>query len=141
VVEVAHPGFKKELGELKKRLKKKGINLIFQRFTGTYQGKEYPLSYTSEELNFFKMTKRSDLETSYFGQMCNAGVNAFMVDYEGKVYPCYGIREEFSTCLGNVYEGWTNSLHVGPCPAQCCKCPLNKYDEPLFKKAKKYSNI
>lgn len=126
---VAYPTLKIHLDKVKKIAEVNSIDLSFAPFYGKYNDTIYPESYTVSELELFKISKS---EISCFAQkenLCNAGNTAAVVFSNGNVYPCHQIK----TKIGNIYEGINFNSEVIKCPAKKCGCPLNKYDEYLFK--------
>ncbi len=126
---VAHPKIKSRLKEVLDFANINSMSLSFAPFYGVANGKNYPESYSQEELELFKIAKS---EISCFmqkGKLCNAGYNVAVVFSNGNIYPCHQIK----TKIGNIYEGFKFANKMTNCPSKKCGCPLNKYDEYLFK--------
>lgn len=133
-LEVAFPPFMEKATQLKQFFTDIGIDLKFTHYIGNYQGKIYPNSYTTEELNIFGLTITKETLQSYQPQstICNAGYNAAIVDKYGAVYPC-GENKTYS--LGNINKGFFFKSSMTNCVASFCSCPLKEYDQLLFKQA------
>lgn len=126
---VAYPNIINKLDAINKIAKNNLISLTFAPFYGNYEGKNYPESYSNLELKFFGISSADISCFSQKGEICNAGYNVAVVFSNGNVYPCHQIK----TKIGNIYEGIEFNKDLVKCPAKKCGCPLNKYDEYLFK--------
>ena len=136
-VEVAYPPLLSELEKYKRLFSEKGLELIFNEFSGQYNGKIYPKSYTDEELEGFGFTKQS-VNTHYPDsrreiRLCNAGYNVAYVSSNGDITPC----EPINKVIGNIYRRIEFQKDLMICPFKSCTCPLYLYDVKLFHKAKK----
>lgn len=128
---VAYPPLLPKVEKYRKFFKEQGITVNFTYFMGVYENKVYPRSYTEEEIDAFDLN-RDWLKKHYqYRGLCNAGYNAAMVDPDGNVFPCEGIRKS----LGNIYEGIVFNQSLAACPVRHCTCPLKQYDPYLFRKA------
>ena len=133
---VAYPPYSDKVDEYKQLFRKKGIELQFNPFIGKYNGKKYPLSYTSKELKRFGMVQSHTdaLQRHYQHQkICNAGYNVGFINQKGDMYPCASIHKK----MGNIYSTVNFNKNVILCPLKFCLCPLNAYDPYLFNKALK----
>ena len=132
-VEIAYPPYITEIQKYKDFFRKKGITLQFDPFKGNNKGKEYPESYTEEEIKAFGITLRPDSYTTmvHKGCICNAGYNAGIVTPAGDIQICF----ESKKTIGNVYNRIEFRKTLITCPFEYCQCPLKYYDPYLFQKA------
>ena len=135
-VEVAYPALMPEIDKYRELFASKGIQLDFNEFCGRYNDKDYPKSYTDEELDAFGFT-RPTVNTHYPDsdkqkRLCNAGYNVAYVNSQGDITPCEPIKR----IIGNIYEKIEFQKDIMLCPFKSCSCPLYLYDEKLFLKAK-----
>ncbi len=128
---VAYPPVIKKLNKYRNYFANEGIDFTFGAFTGIYNGKKYPESYSEEELKTFGLSKSEQTKFYQKGNTCNAGYNVFAAFSNGNVFPCFQIKEK----AGNIYENIVFEDSMITCPAKYCGCPLNVYDEYLFEKA------
>lgn len=128
---VAYPPITKRLNEYRNYFEKEGIDFTFGAFTGIYNGKKYPESYTDSELKLFDLSENEENKFLQKGNICNAGYNVFAAFSNGNVFPCFQIKQR----VGNLYKKISFGKSVIKCPAKYCGCPLNVYDECLFEKA------
>jgi MoaA/NifB/PqqE/SkfB family radical SAM enzyme len=131
--EVAHPNLLNDVEYYREMLRAEGIVLTFGPFKGEYMGRSYPNSYTAEEIEVFNLWERSakGAQFNQKGSLCNAGYNVAVAGPDGLINPCYDIREN----LGNMFGAIRLQPEVRRCPVDVCSCPLNFYDESLFKLA------
>jgi MoaA/NifB/PqqE/SkfB family radical SAM enzyme len=129
---VAYPNLIEEIEKYTSFFKEKGIDLQFDPFLGMYQNKEYPDSYTSEEIRIFNL--RNPTKFKQKGKLCNAGYNIAIVDVDGAVHPCFNLT---NISMGNIYEKISFKKQLIRCPFEICSCPLNHYEQYLFEKAMK----
>jgi len=127
---VAYPPTKNRQKALKSIMKKEKIDFEYAPFYGKYDNKSYPESFTESELKLFNLSAEDIRRHFQKGELCNAGYNAAVVFSNGNVYPCHQIKQK----IGNIYEHINFSRSLFKCPSKRCGCPLNKYDEYLFKK-------
>lgn len=130
-VEVAYPGLADEVDRYREFFRFYGIDLTFTPFLGVYDEAVYPLAYSDRELTVFGLNKEDISNRHQCGQPCNAGYNAAIVDPYGDVFSCDRVKK----CLGNIYEEFHFNKMMIKCPADHCGCPLNVYDQYLFKRA------
>lgn len=131
-LECAYPPLLKEVDMYKKFFEGKGVKLEFNVFCGEYNGKDYPASYTEEELKTFGLAGRPRIKGyESKGKICNAGYNAAKVKTSGDIIPCYQIREN----MGNIYEDIRFRDRLIECPYEHCTGPLKDFDPYLFEKA------
>jgi MoaA/NifB/PqqE/SkfB family radical SAM enzyme len=131
-IEIAHPFLLSQVEKYKEYFQRNKINIKFGQYIGDYNGKKYPESYTTEELNIFNLNKENVKIHNQEGKICNAGYNVGIVCQNGDIFPCHNIREK----LGNIYKEdiiFKDKLII--CPVKFCECPLKSYDEYLFEKA------
>ncbi|MFA5090316.1 MAG: hypothetical protein WC510_04715 [Candidatus Omnitrophota bacterium] len=127
--EVGYPPLLDEADRYRSFFKENGIELRFDPFFGEYEGRQYPGSYTQEELEIFNI----NIDTHYRkGKLCNAGYNIGVVlEEDGNISPCIFIRER----IGNIYGRINFRDKLIRCPLDFCACPLSICDPYLFKKA------
>lgn len=126
---VAYPKLIDKLDVIKKFANDNSINLTFAPFLGNYKREVFPENYTSQDLELFEIDQSEISCFSQKGELCNAGYNVAVVFSNGNVYPCHQIK----TKIGNIYEGIDFTNEMVQCPSKKCGCPLNKYDDYLFK--------
>ncbi|MBI4335238.1 MAG: hypothetical protein HY589_01135 [Candidatus Omnitrophica bacterium] len=130
--EVAYPPFLSEVPKYREYFRKRGIRLSFAKFSGPYNGREYPDSYTREELEIFGLEKQADLALFHStDRICNAGYNAVIALPSGNVKLCYEIGED----MGHVYKEIRFKPGLTKCPVKYCVCPLRYHDPYLFERA------
>jgi len=127
---VAYPPIIKKLDYYRNYIANEEIDFTFGAFTGMYNGKKYPESYSENELKIFNLNKNEQNKFYQKGNICNAGYSVFAAFSNGNVFPCFQIKEK----VGNIYTGIKFSESPITCPAKYCGCPLNVYDEYLFGK-------
>ena len=129
--QVAYPPLLPDLAKYRCYFEKCGLNVTFEPFTGSYQGKHYPEAYSPEELHSFRIDN-SKLDTfKSKGLSCNAGYNVGVVSPTGSISPCFQIHER----LGSLYGKIKFKDTLTTCHHDVCRCPLYAYDPYLFKKA------
>lgn len=126
---VAHPSLFSKYDIIKSFAKEENLKLSFAPFYGYYNELAYPENYNLEELNLFGINNSEISCFSQKGELCNAGQNAAVVFSNGNVFPCHQIKNK----IGNIYEYIEFSDELIKCPSKKCGCPLNKYDQYLFK--------
>jgi len=88
---VAHPAIINEVAQFRNMFNKQGINLMFNPYQGEFKGKQYPHSYTEDEIKIFHLEElelNSPKRHSQYKKICNAGYYAAVVDTKGDVFPC-----------------------------------------------------
>lgn len=139
--EVGHPSLVPEAGKYRDAFAARGVDLHFGPFSGFFEGKKYPQSYTDDELAILGMG--AEIRSHYVEHnrrglfLCNAGYNAAIVRPNGDVFPCDHIPKR----IGNVYEKIGFSRRMTRCPVRYCSCPLYKYDPPLFAAARREKRL
>ncbi|MCX5714801.1 MAG: hypothetical protein NT033_08395 [Candidatus Omnitrophica bacterium] len=132
VTERAYPPLLGEVEKYKKFFERKGIELKFDQFSGKYNGRLYPESYTDEEIKIFGLEEASAMEIFHSkGKICNAGYNVCVAFPGGDVRPCFLLYEN----LGNLYDGIKFKEKLTRCPNELCACPLGYYNSYLFERA------
>lgn len=137
--EIAHPSFSSRVPQIKKYFSARGIEVHFDPYVGEYKSKQYPEAYTSEELNQFGLQRLHNNTENIHQQenkICNAGYNAAYISPTGEIFQCPSIPKK----IGHIYTEIKFQETLSNCTADFCVCPLNKYDTPLFEKAKKETN-
>jgi MoaA/NifB/PqqE/SkfB family radical SAM enzyme len=126
---VAHPTLLPRVRELRDMLGRRDLELRFDPFLGTHDGRTYPDAYTAEERRAFDLADTSIFLTE--GRLCNAGANVGLVLPNGDVRVC----SEVDTPLGNVYEALEFHDELTVCPSARCRCPFYSHDRGLFQAA------
>jgi len=149
VSQVMWPPILKELDNLYAEFEKEGIFIRSGEFVGTYCGKSYPESYTSEEIkkmrdynqktveqekkenlpkstakiiNKRKMECRFKGNISFKGMPCSAGKDLISVKYNGEVNRCPSDNKT----MGNLFNGKVKLLEKPEtCNAEICGCYYN----------------
>lgn len=137
-IEVAWPDMQKEVKKYEDFFRTKEIEIIFTQFMGKYNGKEYPKSYTKENLRAFSLTKKSKQFYSQQGNICNIGYNVASVNSQGDVRTCLKIKP---SSIGSVYKNIGFKDYLIRCPFKTCSCPISIANPYTFEKAyaKKYN--
>ena len=125
---VAYPKLANRVKDISKFAEENLIDFAFASFYGNFEGKNYPESYTNNDLDLFGISQSEISCFAQKGNICNAGFNAAVVFSNGNIYPCHQIK----TKIGNIYEGFSFSDELIKCPSKKCGCPLNRYDSYLF---------
>lgn len=131
---VAHPSLAADAERYRDFFETKGMPINFSFFVGTYNGKEYPRSYTAEEIKLFRLNSIWIRRHYEYRGVCNAGFNVGIVLPDGTVAPCFATTRE---TLGNVYSRIRFRKNLLVCPLKRCNCPLLQFDPYLYKKALK----
>jgi hypothetical protein len=63
---------------------------------------------------------------------CNAGFNIAIVKNNGKINPCFQVREK----LGHIYGRLEFKKEMMLCPFEHCDCPLPVFFPAMYEKAK-----
>ena len=132
---VAHPKDIWKVNDYRRYFEKRGVEILFDPFIGEYNGKEYPKSYTKEELKILNIPTDEIKKFYTKREYCNAGYNAASVNSKGDVSVCLdliGVR------LGNIYEGFEFRKTCIKCPLDLCTCPLYDIDKNLLEVAMKH---
>lgn len=129
--EIAYPALLSEAQKYAEFFLKKGIRIGFGPFIGEFNGKTYPESYTEPELKAFGLSERCKGLFSKQNKICNAGYNVGVVSPNGNINACLALHES----LGNIYKKIKFKTNTVICPFKFCSCPLNEFDNYLFKKA------
>jgi len=129
---VAYPPLADEAEKYRIFFKEKGIPVNFSFFQGSFNGKEYPRSYTEKEIEQFGLSRLWLKKNYEYQGICNAGFNAGIVDPDGSIHPCFSMTKE---TLGNIYDKIEFKKHLVICPVKRCSCQLKNIDPYIFKKA------
>jgi organic radical activating enzyme len=73
--------------------------------------------------------KSANVAPSYFGRLCYAGVDYFVVDKDGGAWSCRTAKRSGQGYLGNLHAGALKRLSAAsPCPYSICPCtvPANR---------------
>lgn len=140
-MEVGHPALIAEAQKYRDLFAAKGVDLHFGPFSGAFEGKSYPQSYTDGELEILGLDPtfrdRFEEHNARGVFMCNAGYNAAIVRPNGDIFPCDHIQKR----MGNIYEKIEFAGKMTRCPIRYCSCPLYKYDPLLFARAQKEKRL
>lgn len=134
---VAYPDILSKVEKYRLYFKKKGVSIEFLPFRGRYRWKQYPKSYTEQEIEIFgfgtSQNSHTDIIKCFYqrGKICNAGYNVGVAFPSGDIQTCFLIGQS----LGNVFTKIEFKKNLIKCPFKYCSCPLNIYDLYLFKKA------
>jgi MoaA/NifB/PqqE/SkfB family radical SAM enzyme len=134
---VAYPTLIGEIEKYRSYFKEKGIDITFVPFRGRYRWKQYPKSYTEQEIERFgfgaSQNSPADIMSCFYrkGRLCNAGYNVGVVFPSGNAQTCFLIGQS----IGNVFTDIAFNKNLIKCPFKYCSCPLNIYDPSLFEKA------
>jgi len=145
---VAYPGSFREVEKYRSYFKEQGIRIEFVPFRGRYRWKQYPKSYSEQDIEIFGFgtlqNANADVSDDNIircfyqkGRICNAGYNVGVVFPSGHAQTCFLMDQS----LGNVFSNIEFKNHLIKCPFQYCSCPLNMYDPYLFKKACRESKL
>lgn len=129
---VAHPELELSKDDIDKFCKGNDIELKYGPFIGEWNGKQYPESYSNEQILKFNLIKEELNKFKQYGNYCNAGYNAAVVYPKGNIKSCFNLNEN----LGNIYGKINFNKFTKTCPSKKCGCPLNEYDKNLLIKAK-----
>jgi MoaA/NifB/PqqE/SkfB family radical SAM enzyme len=131
---VVYPTLLSKLPQMIEEYHKMGISQICAKsFSGNFQGKKYPESYTKEEIAQMSkfMTGQVDMieylkYTNFSGNLCQAGSRFFAMDPAGNMVRCLSDNEP----CGNLFEGTIRySEDIKKCRQKECVCP---YQGMLF---------
>ena len=125
-------GFLNSTEKYKSLMNSAGIEFFYAPFIGNKKTLDYPELYEENELKQLGIAEEKMNWFRQKGEICNAGYNTGVVFSNGDIYPCFQIKDK----IGNIYEEINFKSDLSTCPAKKCACPLNKYDEYLFSKAK-----
>lgn len=109
-------------------LKSKGIQKVrIKIFRGVYKGKLYPQAFNPDQREFLNSMEADYPEIeillnkhNYFGQLCAAGQNFFVMDRDGNLKRCSGTYRTY----GNLFQNnMVEDIEMRPCPLKQCVCP------------------
>jgi len=141
VSQVMHPTLFYEYNYWHSYLLKEGIVLNPKVFEGIYKFREYPKAYSKSERDIIlayanqcekdgeRKSKYSTMvhgRLSWEGHVCSYGYDSFIVQYNGDVLRCQGIKE----VMGNIYGDGRLFLYPYPdtCTAKICKCEAEGWE-------------
>lgn len=139
---VAYPDLADDVENYRLYFQERGIDIAFVPLRGRYRWKQYPKSYTEQEIKRFGFgpfpKSHTDIMNSFYrkGKMCNAGYNVGVVFPSGEAQSCFLLSQS----LGNVFTKIEFNKKLIQCPFPYCSCPLNTYDPYLFKRAVSENN-
>ncbi len=131
---VAHPSLFPEVEKYNAFYNENGIEIEYGHFIGNYEEQAYPESYSSEQLERFKLSMNDSKGMDLYyrkGKKCNAGTNLFMVHVNGDVTPCYPISKN----IGNIYDELKPLEKPLVCSSEMCACP------PTFLSRRLYESV
>lgn len=143
IVVVAYPPIIDELVTMVNKLKEDGFHLAVQGYIGSYQGKNYPESYTPEEREKLKSITYSRHDFEYFINlkkpgMCNAGYKSLFINAtNGEVLSC-GIpamrphAKKMGNLLNDPVVDFSNEAMQ--CKSLRCLCDTENINTVLFQK-------
>ena len=122
---VAHPATLNRMEEDMAHFASLGISSFAVVLRGETDGKNYPESYTENELNVIKkylIDSNIELNSAfgklnYYKRYCSAGKNYFVIDAYGNISRCSTLLKK----TGNFYEGnYVLNDHLKPCLVTNC---------------------
>ncbi|MBN1823125.1 MAG: radical SAM protein [Endomicrobiales bacterium] len=116
-----YPPFFERLDEWVSEVRLAGEFLRVIPFVGTYNGKDYPFSYSKEERKVLGMGEVWENNVKRKGKLCKAGMKGALIYPDGKVGRCGQIGER--RVLGNIFEKELVLLKEPEvCDAEICPC-------------------
>jgi len=129
---VAWPEIIKEIPEIKRKFKERGVDLSLQAFFGEYNGIKYPEGYSEEEIAavYPDLGKRGGKKFQAApavtkGKLCYAGVIYGVIQPDGTVLRCGG-HEASNKFVGNLFDDGFK-LWDAPVPCNSEMCPCNEW--------------
>ena len=131
VLYLSYPPQIKDIPKYKKLFSDNDIYFSVSTFWGTYNGKNYPDSYTDEEKKIIGIAigerKDEKFQTEPLitkGKLCNAGYTYALIHPDGEVLPCGGASwKGEQIIIGNIFDPnfklWDKPRQ---CPSQNCPC-------------------
>jgi len=127
----AYPPLLNEVEKYREFFRDRGIEISFGPFLGTYNGRSYPYSYSSEELKGFNLNLKTIAQCNQYLRVCNAGYNVGIIHANGDIHPCYRIKKT----IGNIYRKIEFEDNLLICPNKICGCNLKAIAPHLFERA------
>jgi MoaA/NifB/PqqE/SkfB family radical SAM enzyme len=134
IKEVAYPFRLHLINKYKSIFADYGLNLEFDLFRGIWENRTYPDAFTEEEINLINPWKFLPLSMNKFNRKnmpCNAGFNIAVANNNGKITPCYQVREK----LGHIYRRFEFKKEMMLCPFEHCVCPFPVFYPAMYEKA------
>jgi MoaA/NifB/PqqE/SkfB family radical SAM enzyme len=134
VTEVAYPFIVDKVAGYKKVFEDIGIKLRFFAFRGTWKNKQYPNSYTDEEIKLFNLDNSLETSPDIFnrkGNLCNAGHNIAVMMNNLEIQPCFSIEKN----IGSMSKGVVFNKNLIRCPVENCGCPFFAFEPILYNMA------
>jgi MoaA/NifB/PqqE/SkfB family radical SAM enzyme len=131
ILYLAYPPQVKDIPRLKELFARNDIFFSVSTFWGTYNGREYPSSYTDEERGIIEARlgeragEKFQLEpVTTRGKLCNAGYTYGIIHPEGEVIRCGGGSwKGENIIIGNIFdEAFTLWDSPRPCHSDVCPC-------------------
>jgi len=125
-------------------LKSSGIQKVYIKvFSGEFNGKHYPSSFTTDEKKFLENLGADYHESEilnksheYYGKLCLAGQRSFVMDRDGNLKRCFSVLKSH----GNFFEKSIRyDTKTKPCPKNNCDCPYEAIDFVLPSKGNIFS--
>jgi hypothetical protein len=134
VLYLAYPPQIKDIPRYKKAFAERDIFFSVSTFWGTYQGRDYPQSYTAEEIAIVdpalgnregQQFQTKPLVTK--GKLCNAGHTYGIIHPDGEMLRCGGGSwKGENIIIGNIFDQ-DFMLWDGPRPCHSEHCPCNEW--------------
>jgi hypothetical protein len=138
---VAYPPRLAYLQTLKRRFNEADIHFSIQPYWGTYEGKDYPVSYTEKEKNIIRsLSKQPNLlifqleRKNTKGLLCRAGQIYFRIHPDGMMCRCAHVPFKFNGKISNFVNP-TYKLNNKPlaCTQEFCNC-IDEFKNIIEKK-------
>ncbi|MHB9154391.1 MAG: radical SAM protein [Endomicrobiales bacterium] len=134
ILYLAYPPQVKDIPRYKKVFAENDLFFSVSTFWGTYQGRDYPQSYTDEERRIINLElgerKGEKFQTEPLvtqGKLCNAGHTYAIIHPEGEVLRCGGGSwKGENIILGNLFDD-SFALWDAPRPCHSQYCPCNEW--------------
>lgn len=127
-VSIAYPAKIEKAIFFKEFFAQAGIYLDFNPFWGVFNNKNYPNSYTEDEIEIFNLSKDRIKTHKSKNILCNAGYNMAVADSNGYILTCHQIK----LSLGNINKSIKFNNFLIKCPFENCSCPLYIIDHKLL---------
>lgn len=142
---VAYPPIVPRLEEIKSTFAATDIEYFVQPYVGSYEGRQYPQSYTEQERQILRRTVYSRHDYEFLLNLkrpglCNAGYKYIYVQPNGAVHPCGGANHQ--RILGDLSLSPEIQLTQGPspCPAKSCQCDTENINTVDFENYYRWSD-
>lgn len=128
---LAYPPQMPEIPHLREEFGKENIYVAVLRFLGNYNSKQYPESYTEQELSLIGWEdpemKKNNLTINqmhiFKDKLCNAGHTYGVIHPDGRVQRCGGSGQSKDIVVGNIFDDDFVMLSgPQPCRSEMCPC-------------------